>query len=232
MGNLSAYDRLVPSALRVAVAIPFVYFGIQVIAASLYPGYSFLNRDASTLGSEGSAHPWIFNGGSIIVGIMSLVAAWGFLRALAREKVHPLLAWLTCLALMAFGLESINAGIFPLPDPRHASGPLAIIGVGCLAIPVLLPAALWKLRDVRRLKIFFVVNLLVLIALLPIISGMIQVVLVKSGTEWPSYQNFLNNYHGLLQRVAAFILLAPISAAAYVLARRFKDLASPATLAI
>jgi len=101
-----------------------------------------------------------------------------------------------------------------------------------LAIPVLIPAALWKLRDVRPLKTFVALNLLILIALLPILSGMIQVVLVKSGLEWPAYQNFLNNYHGLLQRVAAFVLMAPMSAAAYVLARRFRGSASHATLAL
>ena len=101
-----------------------------------------------------------------------------------------------------------------------------------LAIPVLIPAALWKLRDARRLKTFVALNLLVLIALLPILSGMIQVVLVKTGTEWPAYQNFLNNYHGLLQRVAAFVLIAPMSAAAFVLARRFRGSASHATLAL
>jgi hypothetical protein len=112
------------------------------------------------------------------------------------------------------------------------SGPLAIIGAGMLAIPVLIPTALWKLRDARRLKIFVALNSLVLIALLPILSGLIQVVLVKSGAEWPSYQNFLNNYHGLLQRVAAFVLIAPMSATAYVLARRFRNSPSPHTPAL
>src|SRR4051812_45269148 len=41
-------------ALAFGIAIPFLYFGVQIVAARFYPGYSFLNRDASTLGSAGS----------------------------------------------------------------------------------------------------------------------------------------------------------------------------------
>src|SRR3954454_13092742 len=72
--------------LGLAVALPFVYFGIQLAAAPFYPGYSFLTRDASTLGSDGSTAPWIFNGGPLLVGTLELVTAAG--RASWRQRVR------------------------------------------------------------------------------------------------------------------------------------------------
>ena len=220
MPQLSAKDRLATTALRRAVAIPFLYFGIQIVAARFVPGYSFLNRDASTLGSEASTQPWIFNAASIALGVITLVAAWGFLQTFKRLEVNTAVAWLTCLAIAAFGVGCINAGVFPLPDARHTAGPLAILGMGSFVLPPLLAAALWRLPRARGLKVFLIVNVAVWLALLPILSGLIQVLLVNTGAQWPAYQNLLNDYHGLLQRIVALIILAPIGAAAYALAGR------------
>lgn len=217
--------KLTVFALGMGVAVPFLYFGIQIIAAPFYSGYSFLNRDASTLGSDGSSLPAIFNFGSIIVGIVTLIVAWGFMRAFQRLGVHPILAWLTSLALISSGLVSINAGVFPLPDPRHTEGLLALLGIGTFLLPVLLPAALWKLREARPIKAYFIANLIAFIALIPVMSGLIQRLSVMAEVDMPGYQSFLNNYHGLLQRIAALIVFLPIGLSAYFLAKRSKDLA-------
>ncbi len=81
-------ERLTVFAVRSGIAIPILYFGMQLLAAPFYPGYSFISRDASTLGSDGSSVPAIFNLGSILVGLVELVAAWGFLRAFLHEACN------------------------------------------------------------------------------------------------------------------------------------------------
>ena len=47
-------DLLATAALWTGVLIPLLYFGNQFVAATFYPGYSFLSQDASTLGSADS----------------------------------------------------------------------------------------------------------------------------------------------------------------------------------
>ena len=183
-------EKLVIAALAIGVAVPFFYFGLQIVAAFYYPGYSFLNRDASTLGSDGSSFPAIFNVGSILLGIMTLIASWGFIRGLRHFGIHPILGWLTFLAVVSFGLGSINAGVFPLPDPRHTEGVLAVIGIGTIFLPLLIPAALWTLPDAQHMKIYFLLNVALLIALIPVMSGLIQIILVRAGTESPGLPEF------------------------------------------
>jgi len=222
MSTVQTKEKPILVALGMGVAVPFLYFGIQVVAAPFYPGYSFLNRDASALGSDGSSCPSIFNVGAIFVGVVTLIASWGFLRAFQRLGTNPILAWLTTLALISSGLAHINAGVFPQPDPRHSGGLLALLGIGTFLLPILLPAALWKLREARLLKILFIANWLMILALFPIMSGLIQIISVNAGVELQGYQSFLNNYHGLIQRIAAFVIFFPIGAGAYFLANRIK----------
>ena len=142
---------LATAAQWTGVLIPLLYFGNQFVAATFYPGYSFLSQDASTLGSADSRCPALFNIGSVVTGVLCGFTACGFLHALRRNRVHPVLAWATSLALISFGLGAINAGLHPLPDPRHISGPLAIGGIGGFLLPFLIPAALWKLPGERSL---------------------------------------------------------------------------------
>jgi hypothetical membrane protein len=53
-------------------------------ATPFYPGYSFFSRDASTLGSDGSTAPWIFNLGALVLGIIELGVARAFYAVLPR----------------------------------------------------------------------------------------------------------------------------------------------------
>ena len=131
--------------LGFGVAMPLLYFGIQLAAAPLYPGYSFLTRDASTLGSDGSTAPWIFNGGALLVGIVEVVTAWAFLRALPRAGIGMVLTWATALALVSAAVGSLNAFLHPLPDPKHAEGLLSLLGSGMVVLPILLTTVLWRL---------------------------------------------------------------------------------------
>ncbi len=220
MRMLQPHAQRIVFALRLGMAVPFLYFGIQLIAAAFYPGYSFLNQDASTLGSASSSFPSLFNVGIIIEGIMKVIVAWGFVRAFQQLKMLSWVAWLTALVLLGSGFASINAGVFPLPDPRHTASPFAMLNIGTIVLPVLIPVAVWKLCQGRLIKVYFIANLIAFITLIPVMSGLIQILTVMAAVEWHGYQTFLNQYHGLLQRIAAFIALSPLAVGAYVLAHR------------
>ena len=211
-------DRI-DRALAFGIAIPFLYFGIQLIAARFYPGYNFLNRDASTLGSEGSTAPWIFNLGTLVIGLCEVVAAWGFLRGLPRVGASAVLAWATCLALVSSALGGINAFLHPLPDPRHTTGVLSILGAGVLLLPVLTGLMLWRQRGRALVTPFLALNVLVWLALIPIMSGLVQRVSIMTHIDMPSLQAFSNGYHGVLQRVAAAAVFGPVAFAAWLLRR-------------
>src|SRR5580765_5841019 len=90
-------------ALRMGIAVPIIYFGVQLLAAPFYPGYSFLSRDASTLGSPGSSFPAILNVGAIATGVAALVASVGLVSALRHLHVSAAVAWLTAAAVASGG---------------------------------------------------------------------------------------------------------------------------------
>jgi hypothetical membrane protein len=193
-------------ALSMGMAVPFVYFGTQLVAALFYPNYSFLIQAASELGSNRAVYPFIFNSGAIITGIFTLIAAAGFLSALRQLDTHPIWAWLVSIAVALNGIGSIWAGVFSLPDPRHGSNPFI---VGVFLMPLLLAVALWKQKDARAIKIYLVITNVMFLVLIPIMSGM-------AGID-------IRGYQGLLQRIIALVFFPPIAVGAYFLAKRIKD---------
>jgi hypothetical protein len=205
--GLPPKQRLTAAALGMGMAVPLLYYGVQAAAAPFYPDFSILTTTASELGSDRSTLPSTFNVGVILVAVATLVASFGFLRALRRLGVNPILAWLTFLSIAANGMSSLWAGLFPLPDPRHGGHPVFMIGM--LLLPFLLAAAFWKLSDARLLKAYFIATILLLVAMIPIISGM-------SGLDTQSYR-------GLFQRIFALTVFPPIGVGAYVLAKRRKS---------
>ena len=205
--------------LALGVAIPVIYFGIQLAAAPFHPGYSFFSRDASSLGSSGSTAPWVFNLGALILGILKVIVARAFLTALPRAGVGRGLTALTALALASAGISSLNAFLHPLPDPRHTEGLLSILGSVFLLLPVVTSAILWRLRARR----YAVVNVVVGLALIPIMTGLIQRGCISSGSDCVGYQFFLNNYHGLIQRIGAAVVFVPIGVIAHLLRSRRDD---------
>ena len=52
-----AFNRI---ALQAGIAVPVLYYGVQLLAAPFYPGYSFITNVASDLGSPTSTVPAIF----------------------------------------------------------------------------------------------------------------------------------------------------------------------------
>lgn len=213
-------EKITRFALRIGMLIPFLYFGFQVLAAPFYAGYSFMSQDASTLGSDGSSLPLIFNGGAILTGLLTLIAAWGFLRAFQQLDTPVIPTWLVVLALVMNGLGSLWAGFIPLPNPRHGANPFA---VGVFLFPVLLLAVLWKRNDARAVKVYLWIDILLFLAMIPVMSGLLQRAGMTMGMDMQGYQDFLNHSHGLLQRIAALIFFPPIAVGAVFLSRRIKN---------
>jgi hypothetical membrane protein len=199
-----------------AIAIPVVYFGIQLAAAPFFPGYSFFSRDASSLGSEGSTAPWIFNTGVLLLGVIEVAAAGVFAVALPRAGIGRALSVSTALALASAGVGSFNAFLHPLPDPRHAEGLLSILGSGFMLLPILTAAVLWRL-GARR---YAIANVVVCLALIPVMTGLVQRICMRAGIDFTTFQVFLDGYHGLIQRAGAAVVHVPIGVVAHLLRQR------------
>ena len=73
------------------MAVPFLYYGTQVVAAPFFPDYSFMRQAASLLGSNLSTRPLIFNAGVIATGLATLLAVPGFLVAFENVGREPVL---------------------------------------------------------------------------------------------------------------------------------------------
>ena len=185
-------DRLMRAALGAGVLVPVIYFGIQLVAAPFYPGYSFVRDATSLLGSDRSTFPLLLNAGAMLTGCASLIGALGFLRGLRGLRVAPALVWLTTLAVASVGAAAIWAGLFPLPDPRHNPG---LLNAGMFVMPALLLAALWRPAP-PLLRIYLATNLVLFLALVPVVSG-------AAGVD-------TQGIGGLLQRLVTLVVFVPI----------------------
>jgi hypothetical membrane protein len=190
--------------LHLAITIPFIYYGIQLLAAPFFPHFSFIRNTASELGASLAPHPRIFNIGIMMLGIITFLAAVGFLRALRQLRVEPLFTFLTFLALLINGFQSLWAGLHPIPDPRHA-GHLPVM-IAMTLLPFLLTLTMWRQTNSRLAHNYFLATCLLLLAIAPMMSGM-------GGLD-------THNYRGLIQRVFTFTVFPPIAVAAHILSRR------------
>src|SRR6476660_5875879 len=120
MNQTSSPQTATRLLLRLGITVPFIYYGLQLLAAPFFPNFSIVGTTASEMGSSLSRHPSIFNIGIIILGIVTFLTAIGFLRAHHRLRVDFILSLLTFLAIATNGFQSLWAGFHPLPDPRHA----------------------------------------------------------------------------------------------------------------
>jgi hypothetical membrane protein len=176
--------------------MPVFYFGTQLAAAPFYPGYSFAQDTASMLGTTSSHHPWIFNLGAMLTGLAGLVGAFGMFKAL-RAMTGTTLAALTAFCVVANGVLSLKAGMFPMPDPRHASWQFLMFPI--LLAPLLFLISLW--RRGGALRIYLLCNLVALLATLPFMFHRLAPVLAE----------------GTMQRLFALVVFVPVGVAAYAL---------------
>ena len=184
--------------LGAGVMVPVLYFGIQLLSAPFFPGYDFVRQAASDLGSGGSSLPVVFNFGAIMSGVAALVAAVGFRVVLLRLWVHLVVVLLVTLILLSVALCNVWAGVFPLPDPRHAANPFS---VGLFLTPIVLTVLAWNLRDASTLRTYLAVNLLVLVGLVAMRAFNLDV----------------RSVEGLFQRALAFVVFVPIGVVAWFL---------------
>jgi hypothetical membrane protein len=202
----SMKDRVTVAALRLGITVPFIYYGIQIVAAPYLPDYSFVRHPASLLGSDYSSNPAIFNTGVMATGTATLVAAFGFFLALRRIGANFFLNLLTSVALLGCAISSLWAGYFPMPDSRHGGHPAFLISM--ILVPFLFTITLWKERNTRPLKAYLIATIVLLIVMVPIMSGNTR----------------LDNraYGGLFQRIFALTVFPPIAVCAFYLAWRIR----------
>jgi hypothetical membrane protein len=107
--------------VRLAVAVPVLYFGVMLLAASTWPGYSHVTRYVSELGGPEAPHPAIFNYGIVLMGAVCSLSAWGVLGAARRLGGRGAMSGLAALCIALFGVAMVMGGLFPLPDERHGA---------------------------------------------------------------------------------------------------------------
>lgn len=193
--------------LWAAVAMPLLYFGVQLIAAPFYPGYHFATDTASMLGTSASLHPGIFNIGAILTGIAGLAGAFGLFLGL-RRAAPSWLRILIAIGVLSNGVMSLKAGLFPMPDPRHATWQFLLFPV--LITPLLLLGATWRLT---WLRIYLLLNIIWLLCLIPFMMH-------RMAPIFPE---------GVMQRLFALVIFVPVGVVAYALLQR-PALSSSATL--
>src|SRR6185436_7816954 len=202
-------QNFIVAALKAGFVIPFLYYGIQIIAALFYPGYNFITMIASDLGSTSAPYPLIFNIGIIVLGACAILAAVGVLLVLKSLGVNMIVAWLTGLSVFCFGVGTLLAGIFPLPNPLH-NNPFSIAGI---ILPFLFAIAMWKLSISTATKIYFVAASLLSIVFIPVLMGAFPV--------------NVENYAGILQRISSLFSFPSIAVATYLLMQRIEKKIEP-----
>lgn len=193
---MPARRKLMAFLLSAAVAFPLLYFGAQLIAAPWYPRYSFATDTASMLGTTASLHPGIFNNGAILVGIAGILGAAGFFLGLSNSAGIWLRA-LIAIGVLSNGILSLKAGMFPMPDPRHASWQFLLFPI--LLTPLFMLAATWRISTGLRIYLAFDVTCLLL---------MIPMMMRRMAPLWPE---------GTMQRLFALVAMVPIGVVALVL---------------
>jgi glucans biosynthesis protein C len=143
--------------LMAGIAVPIVYFSNLLINSMLYPGYSHVTQYVSELGAADAPYRALFNTVIVVLGALGVAAGFGIFFAVRRLGGNRVLAALAGLLTSLWGIGTVLAGVFPMPDERHGGYGLAF---GFQFAPLLLALALWRLRNLRifLLVVFMVMN--------------------------------------------------------------------------
>ena len=190
--------------LLVGVAAPILALVAVLIAAVSYAGFDHARQYLSELGGETAAHPWIFNFGVMIAGVMTGVAGIGFGLAVVILTRSPVSAVLVGLLFILAGIGLVMSSLYPWPDPRH----MAInLGLGIQLVPVFLLVGLRQSLELTRLK-RFLLGVFVMMAALTVLTKH----LVFPGT--------VNDFNvGYWERAFAIVLVGWVGVAAHLLRR-------------
>lgn len=195
-------DAKIRLSLMAAVAVPIIYFGVQIAAAAFYPGYSFNLQAASMLGSSYSQHPMIFNTGAILTGVAALIGGFGIGVAFRWRGVSAVLCGAISFCVAILGITSIKAGLFPLPDPRHSSW--QVLTVFLLLTPLLFLFALYRERGAGGVLLYLGVSTVAMFLLVPVLSGAVHI---------PGLEG------GMTQRLFAATIFLPVGVVGWFLRR-------------
>jgi hypothetical membrane protein len=197
--------------LMAGVAVPILYFANLLINSLLYPGYSHVTQYVSELGAAEAPYAALFNAVIILLGVVGVVAGFGFFYAIRRLGGNRVLAALGGLFVSLWGIGTLLAGVFPMPDERHGGYGLAF---AFQLSPLVLALALWRRRSLRGLCIFLLV---VFVAMSFFISVMMGVggLVTRANV-------------GLWQRGNALAGIPWLGIAAWVLMRELEQVTAPA----
>jgi hypothetical protein len=116
-----------------------------------------------------------------------------------RTVTWAALSGSVALCVAANGLLSVKAGMFPMPDPRHASWQFLLPAI--IAAPFLLLLALWRQGAV--LRAYLLLNSIALGVMIPLMMHRVA----------PVFEE------GTMQRLFAMAVFTPIGVAGYILVR-------------
>jgi hypothetical protein len=191
--------KLTRLMLCAAVAAPLLYFGVRLIAAPCYTGYSFATDTASVLGTAASRDPGIFNNGAILVvsrdfseqpGYPLAFPAW---QAGGFEPRSPLVcsAMASCRSKRGYSRCLIR-------DMLRGNSCFSPI----LITPLLMRASSWWTSV--WLRVYLLVDIVCLLLTLPMMTG-------RMAPIWPERA---------MQRLFAFVAMVPIGIVAFVVLRK------------
>ncbi len=190
---------LIRASLLCAIAAPVIYFGTQIAAQSLTPGYDWREQLASELGTAGSPAAVLFNMGMVAAGLATLMGLPGFYAGLGAISAFRT-RWIVLLCLLASGGATLWAGAHPLPSPLHDPGFIPLLGIICL--PAALALACREARVAPVAGAYFLLSSIAA-ALLLATSGF------GLAAEAP----------GCFQRLAAAMVYPPVAVAGIILMR-------------
>jgi hypothetical membrane protein len=154
------------------VLLPIFYFGMQLLLAPAYPGYSLLRDPTSELGSDRSPVALWFNLLAVVGGALGMAGAWGALYAL-RDAGGSLVQALILPAIVAVvAAGSIWAGVFPMPHPLHPMNPAT---PAMLITPLAALIYAWWAAPLRPLRRLLSVNLVAFLVILPFMMGLVPI---------------------------------------------------------
>jgi hypothetical membrane protein len=159
-------DRLLRAGTVAGPAGVAVSLGSILVATTLTPAFSWTGSALSDLGAPGAPYAAVFNGGTVLGGVLGAVFVARVGVALSRaglptrepgrvgrdgdagragapvgvaagpDPVATVAAWGGLLALAVATLALVGVGLFPVGDPRH--GPVSVAFFVALAYGLLL----------------------------------------------------------------------------------------------
>lgn len=193
--------------LRMGVAAPLLTLIVSLFAVAAYPGFDHATQYLSELGGATARHPWIFNAGVFVAGVLAALTGIGFgwgVMALTGARITGLM---TAAAFILAGYGLSASTLYPWPDPRHM---VISLGLGIQIAPLLLLWGLRKRADLRALKGFLAGSFLVMAVL----------TLFTKHLVLPGTVNDLNV--GWWERAYAAVLIGWAGIAALLLERRVR----------